>query len=106
MGGLDRPEVLVGGEGLRRGPVDVQGTLLHEAAHGLAFARGVRDTSRGGRYHNQQYRLVAVEVGLDVGQDGTRGWSATSMTAPTGADYARVLNQQRPPAAPIAQVLP
>src|SRR6266705_1093111 len=48
----DRPEVLVGGEGLRRGPVDVLGTLLHEAAHGLAHARGIADTSRQGRYHN------------------------------------------------------
>jgi hypothetical protein len=34
----DRPEVLVSGEGLQRGPVDVLGTLLHEAAHGLAYA--------------------------------------------------------------------
>ena len=34
--GTDRHEVLVGGEGLHRGPVDVLGTLLHEAAHGLA----------------------------------------------------------------------
>ena len=31
----DRAEVLVGGEGLQRGPVDVLGTLLYEAAHGL-----------------------------------------------------------------------
>ena len=47
----ERAEVLVGGEGLRRGPVDVLGTLLHEAAHGLAHARGISDTSRQGRYH-------------------------------------------------------
>jgi hypothetical protein len=32
----DRPEVLVSGEGLQRGPVDVLGTLLHEAAYGLS----------------------------------------------------------------------
>ena len=30
----DRAEVLVSGEGLQRGPVDVLGTLLHEVAHG------------------------------------------------------------------------
>jgi hypothetical protein len=46
-----RPEVLVSGEGLRRGAVDVLGTLLHEAAHGLAHARRIKDTSRQGRYH-------------------------------------------------------
>src|SRR5215218_3534902 len=53
VNGADRHEVLVGGEGLQRGPVDVLGTLLHEAAHGLAQARGIQDTSRQGRYHNR-----------------------------------------------------
>src|SRR5215218_2218340 len=37
----DRAEVLVSGEGLHRGPVDVLGTLLHESAHGLAYARKI-----------------------------------------------------------------
>jgi hypothetical protein len=62
----DRPEVLVSGEGLQRGPVDVLGTLLHEAAHGLAYARTVSDTSRQGRYHNRRYATLARELGLDV----------------------------------------
>ena len=43
--------MLVSGEGLQRGPTDVLGTLLHEAAHGLAQARSIQDTSRQGRYH-------------------------------------------------------
>lgn len=77
VGGHARPEVLVGGEGLQRGAVDVLGTLLHEAAHALAAARGVRDTSRGGRYHSRVFRQLAIEVGLEVDQDGARGWSAT-----------------------------
>lgn len=38
------PEVFVGGEGLARGPADVLGTLLHEAAHALANVRGIKDT--------------------------------------------------------------
>jgi hypothetical protein len=59
--------VLVSGEGLQRGPVDVLGTLLHEAAHGLAYARKVSDTSRQGRYHNRRYATLAGELGLEVG---------------------------------------
>src|SRR4029453_3856781 len=55
----DRPEVLVSGEGLQRGPVEVLGTLLHEAAHGLAHARSIQDTSRQGRYHNRRYAALA-----------------------------------------------
>ncbi|WP_378736714.1 hypothetical protein [Nocardia brasiliensis] len=31
------PELFVGGEGFAHGPRDVLGTLLHEAAHGIAL---------------------------------------------------------------------
>ncbi len=47
--GGQRCELLVGGEGLRLGAVEVLGTLLHEAAHGLGWSRGIQNTSRGGR---------------------------------------------------------
>ncbi|MDX3434155.1 hypothetical protein PV664_35395 [Streptomyces sp. ME01-18a] len=39
--------------------------LLHEAVHGVAAARGIRDTSRAGRYHNRRFLAVAWELGLD-----------------------------------------
>ena len=38
------PEVFVAGEGLRRGPVDVLGTLLYETAHALADTGGIKDS--------------------------------------------------------------
>ena len=87
----DRPEVLVSGEGLQRGPVDVLGTLLHEAAHGLSHARKISDTSRQGRYHNRRYATLARELGLDVAHLDPIGWSATSVPEPTAARYADVL---------------
>ncbi len=93
VAGSERPEALVGGEGLRRGALDVLGTLLHEAGHGLGFARGIKDTSRGGRYHNQHYRRLALELGLDVADDGTRGWTHTSVPPPTAAAYRDTLEQ-------------
>jgi hypothetical protein len=49
-------ELFVGGEGLNRGVGPVLATLIHEAAHGVAFARGVKDTSRGGKYHNKKFK--------------------------------------------------
>jgi hypothetical protein len=75
----DRAEVLVSGEGLQRGRVDVLGTLLHEAAHGLAHARKLSDTSRQGRYHNRRYATLARELGLEVAHVQPIGWSATSV---------------------------
>ena len=71
----DRAEVLISGEGLQRGPVDVLGTLLHETAHGLAYARTISDTSRQGRYHNRRYATLAAELGLDVAHLDPIGWS-------------------------------
>src|SRR6266496_2961205 len=49
------PELFIGGEGLRRGARALLGTLLHEAAHGVASIRGIRNTSRQGRYHNTKF---------------------------------------------------
>jgi hypothetical protein len=86
-----RPEVLVGGEGLRRPAREVLGTLLHEAAHGLADRRGIQDTSRGGRYHNRRYAALAGELSLEVACVDPIGWSATTVPDPTAASYAGVL---------------
>jgi hypothetical protein len=88
VNGRDRHEVLVGGEGLQRGPTDVLGTLLHEAAHGLAQARGVQDTSRQGRYHNRRYATLAHELGLEVASIQPIGWSATTVPDSTAGAYA------------------
>jgi hypothetical protein len=86
--GADRHEVLVGGEGLQRGPVDVLGTLLHEAVHGLAQARGVQDTSRQGRSHNRRYATLAHELGLEVTSVQPIGWAASTVPEPTASAYA------------------
>jgi hypothetical protein len=93
IAGADRHEVLVGGEGLHRGALEVLGTLLHEAAHGLAQARGVQDTSRQGRYHNRRYAQLAGELGLEVTIVQPIGWSATTVPAPTAAGYTSQLEE-------------
>jgi hypothetical protein len=93
--GDNRHEILIGGEGLRRGPVDVLGTLLHEAAHAVAEARKVRDTSRGGRYHNRRFKVIAEELGLSISLDRTIGWSLTQVPLTTQVAYADELNRLR-----------
>ena len=91
--GENRHEVLIGGEGLQRGPIGVLGTLLHEAAHGLAQVRQVQDTSRGGRYHNRRYKTLAEELGLEVCLDGPGGWTATEVPLTTQVAYAGELER-------------
>ena len=83
---------MISGEGLRRTPAEVLGTLLHEAAHALAHARGIKDTSRQGRYHNKHFKTHAEELGLTVEHDDRNGWSASTITTATQLAYARQLD--------------
>ena len=87
-GNEQRAEIMISGEGLRRQPRDVLGTLLHEAAHALAAARGIKDTSRQHRYHNTKYKMLAEELGITVAFDPTIGWSLTTVPDHTAEDYA------------------
>lgn len=58
-------ELFLAGELIARGPGAVLETVLHEAAHALAYVRGIKDTSRqGGRYHNKRFAALAAELGL------------------------------------------
>jgi len=91
VAGQQYAEVMISGEGLRRTPEDVLGTLLHEAAHALAHARGIKDTSRQGRYHNKHFKTCAEEVGLAVEHDAQTGWSLTTITPATKLAYTAQL---------------
>jgi hypothetical protein len=92
VAGEERTEIMISGEGLRRTPAEVLGTLLHEAAHALAHARSIKDTSRQGRYHNKQFKTHAEELGLTVTHDDRNGWATTTITSTTTLAYARQLD--------------
>lgn len=81
-------EVLISGEGLKRPVTEVLTTLLHEAAHGMADTRGVKDTSRQGRWHNQKFAKLADELGLDAHKDDRIGWSVCTLRPATEQQYA------------------
>lgn len=84
-------ELFVGGEGLARGGADVMGTLIHEAAHAAARARGIKDTSRQGRYHNQKFKTIAETFGLTVEHDASIGWSVTTLWTGAATHYAETI---------------
>lgn len=86
-------EVLIGGEGLARGPVEVLGTLIHEATHGLADARGIQDVSPSNpRYHNAKFRDLAGEMGITITRNDRIGWSITEVPRATAEEYASELH--------------
>jgi hypothetical protein len=86
--GDDRlPEVLVSGEGLSRTPAEVFTTLLHEAVHGLADVRAIKDTSRQGRWHNKQFATLATELGMTTIKDDKLGFSPCTLTDTATVHY-------------------
>lgn len=85
------PEVLISGEGLQRGGKDVMTTLLHEAAHGLAAARKLKDTSRGARYHNRVFKSLAEELGLEVKPLGSFGLADTTLLPETEKRWKKTI---------------
>ena len=84
-------ELFIGGEGLKHGAVELLGTVLHEAAHAMAHHRGVKDTSRQGRWHNAKFAEIAREFGLVVAKDDRIGWSLTTVPAAVQAEYVAEL---------------
>lgn len=87
-------ELFIAGELLASGGRAVLEVMLHEAAHALARARGIKDTSaEGNRYHNKRFVALAEELGLrgpDQSEKVT-GWSGCSLTDETAAGYAKVI---------------
>lgn len=87
-------ELFIAGELLANGGRAVLEVLLHEAAHALARARGVKDTSaEGNRYHNKRFVKLAEELGLRGPDESEKvtGWSGCSLTDETAAAYAAVI---------------
>lgn len=91
-GAIQLAEVLVSGEGLKRPAPEVLTTLLHEAAHGLADVRQIKDTSRQGRWHNAKFAKHAVELGLEPQKDSRIGWSHCTLLPDTATLYAAELD--------------
>ena len=91
--GQPRGEVLLAGEALNLPPAQVFEILLHEAAHGINAARGVKDTSRGGRYHNGRFASTAQEVLLEVESMPPYGMAATSLSPAAGDRYSESIDR-------------
>ena len=85
-------EVLLAGEALHLSPEAVFEVLAHEAAHGINAARGIKDTSRGGRYHNASFKEAAESLGLTVTRMKPHGWAETTLGSDARDRYAEEIS--------------
>lgn len=73
-------EINIVAEWLNRDPSDVCASLLHEMCHLWNQQRGIQDCSRGGSYHNERFKEVALTHGLVCEHHKTYGWTITRPT--------------------------
>ncbi|WP_143053701.1 hypothetical protein [Streptomyces sp. 2112.2] len=87
-------ELFIAGELIALGGARVLQTLIHEGAHGVAYVRGIKDTSGdGNRYHNKRFVAIAEEMGLQGPAESmkTHGWTACTLPTATAERYAAVI---------------
>lgn len=72
-------EINITAEGLNRSPYEIASTILHEMCHLYASQNNIKDTSRGGTYHNTKYRDIALSHGLNCECTPKYGWTVTSL---------------------------
>jgi hypothetical protein len=92
---LAAPESLIGESSSACGTELSFERLLHEAVHGVAAARGIRDTSRAGRYHNRRFLAIADELGLDHSEEPhpSSGFSLVQLRPDTKKRYRATIDR-------------
>jgi hypothetical protein len=72
-------EINICSEHLTRSFKELCGTLLHEMVHLWNLQNDVKDTSRGGTYHNLKFKKEAEQRGLIIEQHPKYGWTVTKL---------------------------
>jgi hypothetical protein len=69
---------------------EILGTLLHETAHSIDTAQGIKGTSGDG-YHNQKFKARAESLGLTITQAPRIGFSVTTVSDECAEKWAEPL---------------
>ncbi|MDJ0344255.1 hypothetical protein QMK19_29030 [Streptomyces sp. H10-C2] len=87
-------EMFIAGELIAQGAREVLAVMIHEAAHGVATTRGIKDCSGDAlRYHNKKFVELAEEMGMQGPRESvpTHGWAFCTLPDTTAAAYAEVI---------------
>lgn len=76
-------EITLTAENMTRPIADIAGTLLHEMCHAENYRLGIKDTSRGGTYHNKKFAICAERHGLVVSEVERYGYARTELAEET-----------------------
>jgi hypothetical protein len=76
------------------GVIELSDTFLHELIHLYHLQNGIQGCSRGGHYHNKNFKEKAEEIGLFCEKSGKNGWAITSLK-PETKTFVESLNIDR-----------
>ncbi|MFJ9363876.1 hypothetical protein ACIRRA_05565 [Nocardia sp. NPDC101769] len=57
------------------------------------MTRGIKDTSRQGRWHNERFRALGEELGLTLTHHPKLGWSVTTVPDTTREHYREAMEE-------------
>lgn len=80
VNGNKRYEINLNSEYITRPIEQVLATLIHEYTHYYCQVNGIKDTSRGGTYHNKKFKEEAEKHMIHIEYDQRIGFSPTSPT--------------------------
>jgi hypothetical protein len=86
-------EIHISAHILHEGARSVLQTLLHEACHSIATAKGVQEVSRQGRYHNSVFACLAETLGLVVVPAPGIGCATPAITDATASVFSNALQE-------------
>lgn len=84
-------EVHISSHILSQGGRSIMETIVHEAVHSAARARGIKDVSRQSRWHNRRFAAIANEFGLVVERDSKIGHRTPDLTDETVEVYQEAI---------------
>lgn len=84
--GTNLYEINIVPEAMTRTHLEIIQTLVHEMLHVYCAVKEIKETSRGGSYHNKRFKEVAEQHGMEYTHetpDSKIGFSAVTLTTAT-----------------------
>ena len=82
-GTQEKHEINISAEYANRDFMEIMKTLHHEMIHLFCYENNIKDTSRGGSYHNKNFKVISENRGFyypDDAFDKRVGWSFSELT--------------------------
>lgn len=88
-------EICIAAEALKKSPTELLVILTHQMVHhyGRHLNNNPEYTQNKNGYHNNNFKSFAKRIGLEVDQDGPRGFAITSVPKPNSYNYPNQLTK-------------